>query len=41
MIISTTKDCKLDPTGRVPKKASGVMSNIEANVELARIEPST
>lgn len=42
MMISIANDCKLDPAGRVPKKASGVTSSsIVANVELATREPSS
>lgn len=41
MMISRTKDWTLDPTGTVPKKASGVISNIRSNVQLARRDPAS
>lgn len=39
IIISANKDWELDPTGRVPKYASGVMSSSRAREPLARIDP--
>lgn len=40
MMISSTRDWRLDPTGTVPKKECFVTGKTAHNVALARTEPN-